>query len=59
MKKLAEFFASEIGDIPACIATISDPMDKRRVQGDSTHQIGLKLTLHAVLIRGWRCSTRW
>ena len=40
------FSPSEIGDISACITTISDPIDKRRVQGDSTHQIGPKLTLH-------------
>jgi hypothetical protein len=60
MKKLAEFLPSEIGDIFACNSTTSSPMVKLRApEADSAHQIGLKLTFHAVLIVGWRCSTRW
>ena len=47
------FFDSEIGDIFACDPVISTAMVKRTVQADSAHQIGLKPTLHAVLIVGW------
>jgi hypothetical protein len=34
----------------ACSIRTNGPMDKRRPQADSAHQIGLKLTLHAFLI---------
>jgi hypothetical protein len=36
----------------ACTTTTSDPIDRRRPQADSAHQIGLQPTLHAVLIVG-------
>jgi hypothetical protein len=49
----SEFSPSEIGDIFACGSTSSSAMIKQMVQADSTHQIGLKQTLHAVLIVGW------
>ena len=34
-------------------------MDKRMAQAYSAHQIGLKTILHAVLIAGCWCFTRW
>jgi hypothetical protein len=46
------FFTSEIGDVFTCDATRS-PKVKRILQADSAHQIGLKPTLHAILILGW------
>jgi len=61
-KSWRNFSPSGIGDIFVCISTTIDPMDKRRAQADSAHQIGLKPTLHAFLIvvesgdtGGWKC----
>jgi hypothetical protein len=52
MKKLAEFFPSEIGGVFACNSTTSSPMVKLRARADSAHQIGPKTPLHAILIAG-------
>jgi len=47
------FSTSEIGDVFACDLATRGPKVKRMVQADSAHQIGLKPTLHGVLILGW------
>jgi hypothetical protein len=47
-KSWRNFSSSEIGNVFACTTTTSDPIDKRKVQTDSAHQIGLKPTLQAV-----------
>src|SRR5271156_3606762 len=52
------FSLSEIGDVLACISTTTGVMDEWMPRADSAHQIGLKLTFHAVLIIGWGCYTR-
>jgi hypothetical protein len=52
------FLPSEIGDVLNCTTTTSHVMVKQMVQADSAHQIGLKPTLHAVLIVGCWCCTR-
>jgi len=49
----AEFFPSEMGDVLACITTTRGAIGKWRLQRDSARRIGLKPTLHAVLIVGW------
>jgi hypothetical protein len=51
-KSWRNFCTSEIRNVFACISTTFDPMDKRKTQADSAHQIGLKPPLHAVLITG-------
>jgi len=58
-KSCRNFSPSGIGDVLACISTTIDPMDKRRPQRDSAHQTGLKPPLHAFLIAGCWCFTRW
>jgi hypothetical protein len=47
------FCTSEIGDVFACDPATRGPKVKQMVQADLAHQIGLKPTLHAVLIEVW------
>jgi hypothetical protein len=58
-KSWRNFSPLGIGDVFACITTTSDPINKRMAQAYSAHQIGLKPTLHALLIAGCWCFIRW
>ena len=42
------FYPQKLGMFFSCITTIGYPINKRRPQRDSAHQIGLKPALHAV-----------